>query len=160
MLDVFIRAALFLLQNQVTNTSGTSSNRVRCDQTLPLVTTKSHFALTSLLTSNEVHQRTQTCTLYNIKSPNNARHGPIQLKPNGALSVGKDLQLTDPPHAPSGALLPLEPYHPISSFRKYSKVGNGSPFVNRSPSCSLVSILHNLMPLCLICSLNQIVFTA
>jgi len=33
MLDVFIRAALFLLQNQVTNTSGTSSNRVRCDQT-------------------------------------------------------------------------------------------------------------------------------
>ena len=34
MLDVFIRAALFLLQNQVTNTSGTSSNRVRCDQTV------------------------------------------------------------------------------------------------------------------------------
>ena len=78
MLDVFIRAALFLLQNQVTNTSGTSSNRVRCDQTLPLVTTKSHFALTSLLTSNEVHQRTQHVLTYKNILIRQSQSNPIE----------------------------------------------------------------------------------
>ena len=51
-------------------------------------------------------------------------------------------------------------YHPINFLRKYSKTGLANPLVNKSPNCSVVSILSNLMPLRTICSRNQMVFVA
>ncbi len=51
-----------------------------------------------------------------------------------------------------------ENYHPINFFLRCSNPGLGSPLVNKSPSCSVVEILRNLIPRFTISSRNQIVF--
>ncbi len=51
-----------------------------------------------------------------------------------------------------------ESHHPIKFFLRCSNPGLGSPLVNKSPSCSVVEILSNLIPFFTISSQNQIVF--
>ncbi len=51
-----------------------------------------------------------------------------------------------------------ENYHPIIFFLRCLNPGLGSPLVNKSPSCSVVEILSNLIQCFTISSQNQIVF--
>ncbi len=51
-----------------------------------------------------------------------------------------------------------ENYHPINFFLRCSNPGLGSPLANKSPSCSVVEFLSNLIPCFKISPWNQIVF--
>ncbi len=51
-----------------------------------------------------------------------------------------------------------ENHNPIDFFLRCSNPGLGSPLVNKSPSCSVVDILSNLIPCFTISSQNQIFF--